>query len=76
MAALLVFVISKCYPDLTWLSINNQYPFLHCHATSFIPASGGNMDWLGHLLPQIHIKSHSNVNLYHVFLLEGLLMLY
>ena len=35
--------------------------------------SGGKTDHLGHLPPQVHIESHSNVNLCPVFYLEAYL---
>ena len=35
--------------------------------------SGGKTDHLGHLPPQIHIESHSNVNLCPVFYLKAYL---
>ena len=38
----------------------------------FIPMSGGKTGHLGHLPPQIHKKSHTNVNPCPVFLFEGL----
>ena len=34
---------------------------------------GGNTDHLGHLPPQVHIESHSNVNLWSVFYLKAYL---
>ena len=36
----------------------------------FAPASGALMDWVDHLSPQIHIESHSIVNLCLAFHLE------
>ena len=36
----------------------------------FIPLYGGKTDCLGHLPPQVHIESHSNVNLCPVFYLK------
>ena len=35
--------------------------------------SGGKTDHLGHLHPQVHIESHSNVNLCPVFYLKAYL---
>ena len=57
--------MAKCY--LTLLCIDNLHLFLHCHVATFVPASASKMDKLGHLSPQIHIESHSNVNLFHLF---------
>ena len=54
--------------DLTLLCIDNQHLFLQHHATIFIPISGSHTYCLGHLLLQIHIESHSNVNLCPVFI--------
>ena len=65
-------VTAKC-SDLTLLYIDYPYFFLQHHAVDFIPAFGGKMDWLGHLLPDIWIKSHSNVNLCPVFYLKAYL---
>ena len=67
-ATLLAFVTAKSCSDLTLLCINNQHLFLQHHAAIFIPVSGGKMDHLGHHSPQIHIESHSNVNLCSVLL--------
>ena len=58
----------QCLP---FLSLFNQYLFLQYNAAIFIPASGGKMDWLGHLPPQIHIESHSSLNLQPVFYLKA-----
>ena len=52
-ATLLALVTAKHFSDLTLLCIDNQHLFLHHHTAIFIPASGGKMDGLGHLLPQI-----------------------
>ena len=61
------------FSDFTVLCIDNEHLFLLCHAAIFIPLSGGKTDHLGHLPPQIHIESHSNVNLCHVFYLKAYL---
>ena len=66
-ATLLALVTAKCCSDLTLLCINNQHLFLQHNAAIFIPMSGGKTDHLGHLPPQIHIESHSNVNFCPVF---------
>ena len=71
-ATLLALVTAKHCSDLTLLCIDNQHLFLQHHAAIFIPMSGGKTDHLGHLLPQIHIESHANVNLLSCFLFEGL----
>ena len=47
--------------------------FLQCNATIVIPLSGGKTDCLVHLPPQIHIESHSIVNLCPVFYLKAYL---
>ena len=75
-AILLALVTAKCCSDLTLLCIDNQHLFLQCNVAIFIPMSGGKTDHLGHLPPQIHIESHSNVNLCPVFLFEGLFKTY
>ena len=67
-ATLLVLVTVKCCSDLTLLCTDNQYLFLQCNAAIFIPMSGGKIDHLGHLPPQIGIESHPNVNLCPVFI--------
>ena len=41
------------------------------NAAIFVPLSGGKTDRPGHLPPQIHIESHSNVNLCPVFYLKA-----
>ena len=74
-ATLLALVIVKHYSDLTLLCTNNQHLFLQHHAAIFIPMSGGKTDCLDHLPPQIHIESHSSVNLC-PFLFEGLFETY
>ena len=58
---------------MSLLSIDNEHLFLQHHAAIFIPASGGKMDQLGHLPPQIYFESHSNVNLCPVSYLEAYL---
>ena len=75
-ASLLTLVTTKHCCDSTLLCIDNQHLCLHFHAAIFIPISGCKTDQLGHLSPQIHIESHSNVNLCPVFLFEGLLEAY
>ena len=69
-ATLLALVSVKHCSDLPLLCIDNQHLFLHCHAAIFIPMSGGKTDCLDHLPPQIHIVSHSSVNLCPVFSFE------
>ena len=69
-ATLLALVTVKHCSDLTLLCIDNQHLFLQCHAAIFIPISGGKTDCLDHLPPQIHIESHTNVNLCSVFYLK------
>ena len=71
-ATLLALVTLKHYSDLTLLYFDNQHHFLQHHAAIFIPLSGGKIDHMGHLPFQIHIESHTNVNLCPVFLFEGL----
>ena len=39
----------------------------------FIPLSGGKTDCPGHLPPEIHVESHSSVNLCLVFYLKAYL---
>ena len=75
-ATLLPLVTAKHCSDLTLLCVDNQHLFLQHHAAIFVPLSGGKTDCLGHLPPQIHIESHSNVNLCPVFLFEGLFKMY
>ena len=69
-ATLLVLVTAKHFSDLTLLHIDNHYLFLQHYAAIFIPVSGGKMDWLAHLPPQVHIESHCNVNLCPVFIVK------
>ena len=75
-ATLLALVTAKHCSELTLLCIDNQHLFLQNNAAIFIPMSGGKTDRLGHLPPQIHIVSHSNVNHCPVFLFEGLFKTY
>ena len=75
-ATLLVLVIVKHCSDLTLLCNDNQHFFLQHHAAIFISMSDGKTDCPGHLLPQICIDSHTNVNLCPVFLFEGLFEMY
>ena len=70
---LLALVTAKCCSDLTLLCIDDQHLFLQHNAAIFIPISGGKTDRLGHLPPQIHIESHSNVNLCPLFHLKAYL---
>ena len=75
-ATLLALVTAKHCSDLTLLCVDNQHLFLQCNAAIFIAMSGGKTDCLGHLPPQVHTESHSNVNLCPVFLFEGLFKMY
>ena len=72
-ATLLELVTAKHCSDLTLLCIDNQHLFLQHNAAIFIPMSGSKTDCPGHLPPQIHIESHSNVNLCPVFYLKAYL---
>ena len=72
-ATLLALVTAKCCSDLTLLCVDNQHLFLQHHAAIFIPLSGGKTDHPGHLPPQIHIESHSNINLCSVVYLKAYL---
>ena len=72
-ATFLTLVTAKHCSDLTLLCIDNQHLFLQCNAAIFIPISGEKTDHLGHLPPQIHTESHSNVNLCSVFYLKAYL---
>ena len=65
-ATLLVLVT-----DLTLLCVDNQHLFLQCNAAIFIPVLGGKTDRPGHLPPQVHIESHSSVNLCPFFYLKA-----
>ena len=64
---------AKHCSDNILFCIDNWNLFLQCNAAIFIPMSGGKMDHLGHLPPQIHTESHYNVNLYPVFYLKAYL---
>ena len=66
-ATLLALDTAKYCSDLTLLCIDNQHLFLQHNAAIFIPMSGGKTDCLGHLPPQVHIESHSNVNVCPIF---------
>ena len=66
-AILSALVTAKHYSDVTLLCTENQHLFLQHHAAIIIPVSGGKIDKQGHLTHQIHIESHSNVNLCPVF---------
>ena len=72
-ATLLALVTAKHCSDLTLLCVDNQHRFLQHNAAIFILWSGGKTDHLDHLLPQVHIESHSNVNLCPVFYLKAYL---
>ena len=72
-ATLLALVTAKHCSDLTLLCVDNQHLFLQHHAAIFVPLSGGKTDCPGHLPPQIHIESHSSVNLCPVFYLKAYL---
>ena len=67
-ATLVALVTANHCSDLTLLCIDNQHLFLQCHAAIFIPISGCKANRLDHLPPQIHISSHSNVNLCPIFI--------
>ena len=72
-ATLLALVTAKHCSNLTLLCIDNQHLFLQHNAAIFIPVSGGKTDCLGHLPPQVHIESHSNVHPCPVFNLKAYL---
>ena len=72
-ATVLAVGTAKHCSDLTLLSIDNQYLFLQCHAAIFLPMSGGKTGCPSHLLSQIHIESHTNVNVCPVFYLKAYL---
>ena len=72
-ATLLAPVAAKHCSDLTLLCVYQQQLFFQHNAAIFVPMSGGKADCLGHLPPQIYIKSHSNVNLCPVFYLKAYL---
>ena len=71
--SLLALVTARHCSDLTLLSSDNQHQFLQYHAAVFNSVSGGRMDWLDHLPPQIWIEPYTNVNLCPVFYLKGYL---
>ena len=72
-ATLLALGTAKHCSDLSLLCIDNQHLFLQHDAAIFIPMSGGKTDCLGHLPPQVHIESRSNVHLCPVFYLKAYL---
>ena len=72
-ATFFALVTAKHCSDLTLLCIDNQHLFLQHNAAIFILMSGGKTDHPGHLPPQVHIESHSNVNLCPVFYLKAYL---
>ena len=45
----LALVTAKHCSDLALLCVDNQHPFLQCHAAIFVSLSGGKTDCLGHL---------------------------
>ena len=53
MANLLALLTAKHCSDIILLCIDNQHLFLQYNSAIFIPASGGKMDQLGDLPPQI-----------------------
>ena len=75
-ATLLALVTANCCFDLSLLCVNNQNLFLQHNAAILVTLSCGKTDCLGHLPPQIHIESHTNVNLCPVILFEGLFKMY
>ena len=72
-ATLLALATAKHCSDLTSLYVDNQHLFLQRNAAIFVPLSSGKTDCPGHLPPQIHIESHTNVNLCPVFYLKAYL---
>ena len=72
-AILLALFTAKHCSDLTLLCVDNQHLFLQCNTAIFISLSGGKIDCVGHLPPQIHIESHCSVNLCPVFYLKAYL---
>ena len=66
---LLAFVTATC-SGLTFLCINNQCLFLQNYSAIFVPVSGGEMDYLGHLQCQTHIESYSSISLCPAFYLK------
>ena len=67
-ATLLARVTAKHCSDLTLLCIDNQHLFIQHHTAIFIPLSGGKRIVWVIFPPQIHIESHTNVNLCPVFI--------
>ena len=55
---------------LNLLNIENQHLFLQCHAAISILISGGKINCLGHLQPQVHLEFHYNVHLCPLFYLK------
>ena len=72
-ATLLALVTTKNFYDVTLFCIDNQHFFLQHHAALFISVSGGKMDQLGHLPPQICTESDFNVYLCPFFYLKAYL---
>ena len=72
-ATLLLLVITKHCSVLPVLPIEIISAFFHCHATSFVSASGGDMDSLGHFPHQISIESYFSANLCPVFYVKAYL---
>ena len=70
-ATLLVLVPAKHCSDLTLLCIDNHHMFLQHHVAIVVTASGGKVDQLGHLPPQICIESPSSVSLCPIFYLKA-----
>ena len=71
-ATLVALVTAQDGSDVILLHIDNQNLFLQHHAAIF-PASGGKIDQLGHLPPQIHIDCHHDAHLCTVFYLKAYL---
>ena len=69
----LTLVMPKYCSHLTLVCIDNHHLFLQCNAVIVISTSCVKTDRPGHLLSQIHIESHSNVNLFPVFYLKAYL---
>ena len=75
---IIAFIMTKHCSNLALLHIANQYLFLQHHSAFYFIVSGGQMDRLCHLPPQIHMESYSSKNLCHVFyfrLIYGILRL-
>ena len=70
MVTLIVLVTVK-YCSNVALCIDNQH-----HGAIFVSASGGKMDQLDHLEPQINVESHFSVDFYSLILFEALYTLY